>query len=108
MFFGLMEALFGLGLRHNEQPSSLKTDMPQEMNNTTLVPPQFRDDVESLKSFVGNENWKPGLEIKLELKDLLALCPRERRRSDAYKKLIAYLKDDCQIQLIIKSKRNDN
>ena len=108
MNFALLEALFGLGLRHHEQPSSLKTEMPQEMNNTTIVPPQFRDDVESLKSFVGNENWEPGLEIKLELRDLLALCPRERRRSDAYKKLIAYLKDECQIELIIKTKRNES
>ena len=105
MFFGLLEALFGVDWRQPEQKPSLKTEMPQEMNNTTLVPPQFRDDVEYLKSFVGNENWKPGLEIKLELKDLLALCPRERRRSDAYKKLITHLKNDYQIQLIIKSKK---
>lgn len=105
MNFVLLEALFGLGLRHHEQQSSLKTDMPQEVKENTIVPPQFRGDVESLKSFVGNENWKPGLEIKLELKDLLALCPRERRRSDAYKKLIAYLKDECQINLIIKTKK---
>ena len=82
--------------------------MPQEKNNTTIVPPQYRDDVENLKSFVGKENWEPGLEIKLELRDLLALCPRERRRSDAYKKLIAYLKDECQIELIIKTKRNES
>lgn len=106
MFFGLLEALFGVDWRQPEQKKpSLKTEMPQEMNNTTLVPPQFRDNVENLKSFVGNENWKPGLEIKLELKDLLALCPRERRRSDAYKKLIAYLKDECQITITIKSKK---
>lgn len=105
MMMRLMEALFGLGLRHQEQPSSLKTDMPQETIITTVVPPQFRDDVESLKSFVGNENWKPGLEIKLELKDLLALCPRERKRSDAFKKLIAYLKDELQINLTIKPKK---
>ena len=81
--------------------------MPQEKNNTTIVPPQYRDDVENLKSFVGKENWKPGLEIKLELKDLLAICPRERRRSDAYKRLIAYLKDECKITITIKSKRNE-
>ena len=108
MMMRLMEALFGVDWWQPEQKTSLKTIMPQEKNNTTIVPPQFRDDVESLKSFVGNENWKPGLEIKLELRDLLALCPRERRRSDAYKKLIAYLKDECQIELIIKTKRNES
>ena len=101
----LLEALFGFDWRQPEQKPSLKTNMPQEKNNTTIVPPQYRDDVENLKSFVGKENWKPGLEIKLELKDLLAICPRERRRSDAYKKLITHLKNDYQIQLIIKSKK---
>lgn len=108
MMMRLMEALFGFDWRQPEQKPSLKTNMPQEKNNTTIVPPQYRDDVENLKSFVGKENWKPGLEIKLELRDLLALCPRERRRSDAYKKLIAYLKDECQIELIIKTKRNES
>ena len=105
MMMRLMEALFGFDWRQPEQKPSLKTNMPQEKNNTTIVPPQYRDDVENLKSFVGKENWKPGLEIKLELKDLLAICPRERRRSDAYKKLINHLKNDYQIQLIIKSKK---
>lgn len=105
MMMRLMEALFGFDWRQPEQKPSLKTNMPQEKNNTTIVPPQYRDDVENLKSFVGKENWKPGLEIKLELKDLLAICPRERRRSDAYKKLITHLKNDYQIQLIIKSKK---
>ena len=108
MMMRLMEALFGFDWRQPEQKPSLKTNMPQEKNNTTIVPPQYRDDVENLKSFVGKENWEPGLEIKLELRDLLALCPRERRRSDAYKKLIAYLKDECQIELIIKTKRNES
>ena len=105
MMMRLMEALFGFDWRQPEQKPSLKTNMPQEKNNTTIVPPQYRDDVENLKSFVGKENWKPGLEIKLELKDLLTICPRERRRSDAYKKLITHLKNDYQIQLIIKSKK---
>ena len=108
MFFGLMEALFGLGLRHHEQPSSLKTNMPQEKNNTTIVPPQYRDDVERLKTYVGEANWKPGLEIKLELKELLAICPRERKRSDSYRKLIGYLDDELKIKLTIKSRRKEN
>lgn len=99
-----MEALFGLGWRHNEQ-SSLKTSMPQEMKKPLIVPLQFRDDVEKLKTYVGDDNWKPGLTIELELRDLLTICPRERRRSDAFKKLIDYLKDEQKIELKIKTKK---
>lgn len=100
-----LEALFGLGLRHSEQPS-IKTEKPQEMKNTIIIPLQFRNDVENLKSYVGDEKWYPGLEIELELKELLSICPRDRKRSDAYRKLIAYLKDEMEITLIIKTKRN--
>ena len=100
----LLEALFGLGLRHNEQPS-IKKDTPQEMNKTIIVPLQFRDDVVNLKAFVGEENWIPGLTIELELKELLSICPRERKRSDAFKKLIAYLKDEQEIIVKIKTKK---
>ena len=101
-----LEALFGLGLRHSEQPS-IKTDKPQEMKNTIIIPLQFRNDVENLKSYVGDENWKPGLAIELELYELLSICPRERKRSDAFKKLIAYLKDEQKIELIIKKRKKD-
>ena len=79
--------------------------MPQEMKKSTIIPLQFRDDVEKLRSYVGDENWKPGLAIELELKELLSICPRERRRSDAYQKLIAYLKDEQKIELKIKTKK---
>lgn len=104
----LMEALFGFDWRQPEQKPSLKTNMPQEKNNTTIVPPQYRDDVERLKTYVGEANWKPGLEIKLELKELLAICPRERKRSDSYRKLIGYLDDELKIKLTIKSRRKEN
>lgn len=104
MMMNFLEALFGLDLWRREQPS-IKTDMPQEMKKSTIIPLQFRDDVEKLRSYVGDENWYPGLEIELELKELLSICPRDRKRSDAYRKLIAYLKDDQQITLNIKTKK---
>ena len=105
MFYRLMEALFGIGTRQPEQQPSQKTSMPQEIKKPLIVPLQYRDDVEKLRSYVGDDNWKPGLTIELELRDLLSICPRERRRSDAFSKLIAYLKDEQQIELIIKTKK---
>ena len=79
--------------------------MPQIEKEIKIIPLQYRDDVERLKTYVGDENWKSGLAIELELKELLSICPRERKRSDAFKKLIAYLKDEQQITLNIKTKK---
>jgi hypothetical protein len=100
-----MEALFGFDWRQPEQKPSLKTDMPLIKNEKVIVPLQFRDDVERLKVYVGDENWKEGLEISLSLQELLSICPRERRRSDAFRKLIAYLKDELNILLTIKNSK---
>ena len=104
MWYNYLQTLFNIGTRQPEQQPSLITPLPQN-NIPTIIPLQFRNDVENLKSFVGDENWKPGLAIELELKELLSICPRDRKRSDAFKKLIAYLKDEHQIELIIKTKK---
>lgn len=79
--------------------------MPLIKKEKVIVPLQFRDDVERLKVYVGDENWKEGLEISLSLQELLSICPRERRRSDAFRKLIAYLKDELNILLTIKNSK---
>lgn len=102
-----MELLFG-DERPSVQQSTLEKTAPQIINETDIVPLQYRDDVERLKTYVGYANWKPGLEIKLELKELLAICPRERKRSDSYRKLIGYLDDELKIKLIIKSRRKED
>ena len=106
MIYNLLQALFGIGARQPEQQPSLKTNQPQSIKST-IIPLQYRDDVENLKSYVGDVNWNPGLAIELELKELLSICPRERKRSDAFKKLIDYLKDEQKIELIIKKRRKD-
>lgn len=97
----LYEALFGE--RHSEQPSKNTNEM-SHLTPITIVPSQFNDDVERLKDYVGAEYWKSGLVIELHLQELLSICPRDRKRSDAYKKLIDYLADEQNITLIIKSK----
>ncbi len=97
----LCEVLFGE--RHSEQPSKNTNEM-SHLTPITIVPSQFNDDVERLKDYVGAEYWKSGLVIELHLQELLSICPRDRKRSDAYKKLIDYLADEQNITLIIKSK----
>lgn len=104
MILRLMEALFGLDMRQPEQEPSLKTDMPLKINEMNIVPLQYRDDVENLKSYVGEDNWKAGLEITITLQELLTICPRQRKRSDSYRKLIAYLDEELKIKITIKKK----
>ena len=101
----LCEALFGE--RHSEQPSTNKHEMSQ-ITPIIIVPNQFNDDVERLKEYVGAEYWKSGLVIELSLQELLSICPRERKRSDAYKRLIEYLADEQNITLSIKKKGEEN
>ena len=108
MLMSFMEALFGFDWRQPEQKPSLKTDMPLIKKEKVIVPLQYRDDVDKLKSYVGEENWKAGLEIAITLQEMLMICPRQRKRSDSYRKLIAYLDDELNIKLIIKSRRKED
>ena len=104
MMMRLMEALFGVDWRQAEQKPSLKTEVPPRAIEKTIVPIQYRDDVDKLRAYVGEENWKAGLEISLYLYELLSICPHERKRSDSFRKLIDYLDDELKIKLIIKKR----
>lgn len=109
MILKLIEALFGE--RHPEHPSLISNDMTRGDDTIiTIVPSEFREDVDNLKKYVGENNWKAGLEISLYLSELLLICPHKRRRSDSFKKLIVYLEDELRIKLIIKerNKKNEN
>ncbi len=48
---------------------------------------------------------KTGLCIETTLQEILGICPREKKRSDAYKGLTEYLKRSYDITLIIKSQK---
>ena len=47
------------------------------------IPEKYEKDIEALRKKYG-ENFKTGLCIEITLKELLEICPRERRRTDAY------------------------
>lgn len=53
--------------------------------------------------FFGGHPMQSGFIIETTLHDLLAVCPRERRRKDAYKSLINAL-GKMGVELIIKTK----
>ena len=61
------------------------------------------DDIKRLEAEYGPLN--EGMSLTVELKHLLVLCPRSRRRKDAYKKLQNVLHRDRGVILTIKSQK---
>ncbi len=76
--------------------------------SSTIAQPileKYKKDVEALRKRYG-ENFKTGFCIEVTLKELLEICPRERKRTDAYTGLISFLKGKMGITLNIKSQKS--
>ena len=78
-----------------------------DKSTQVIIPEKFKDDVERLCNYCGVE-LKSGLCIEIELSELLEILPRERRRKDAYDKLVKFLAEEMNVQLTIKSRTYDN
>ena len=61
------------------------------------------EDIKRLEAEYGH--LTEGMSLTVELKHLLVLCPRSRRRKDAYKKLQNVLHRDRGVILTIKSQK---
>ena len=68
-----------------------------------IIPEKFKDDIERLTEY--GVELRTGLCIEIELGELLEVLPRERRRKDAYDKLVKFLADEMNVQLTIKSRK---
>ena len=65
---------------------------------------KYEQDITALKEKFGN-SFITGLCIRITLKEMLELCPRERRRIDAYRGLVSYLEKNWGIELKITSQK---
>ena len=79
-------------------------DVNVSKENTVIVPDKFKEDIEALENYIGRK-LESGLCIKVDLSELLTVIPRARKRTDAYKTLVKFLKDEFGIDLIINSKK---
>lgn len=68
------------------------------------IPEKYRKDIEALRKKFG-DSFSTGFCIEVTLRELLELCPRDRRRTDAYIGLVSYLKNNYDITLTIKSQK---
>ncbi len=71
---------------------------------SSIITKKYKDDIEALQSKY-RDAFKTGLCIRISLKEILELCPRERRRIDAYRGLASYLEKNWGIELKITSQK---
>jgi len=87
-----------LGRQENTAPDVI-------IQKVSITPEKFKDDVEALAGYIGEEHFISGLSIEVTLGELLAVIPRKRRRCEAYNSLVKYLSEERNILLTIKSRR---
>ena len=74
------------------------------VEKSSIIPRKYKEDINALQRKYGDA-FKTGLRIRVALKEMLELCPRERRRIDAYIGLVSYLKKSWGIELKITSQK---
>lgn len=79
----------------------------KENHHNVIIPAKYAEDVEKLKDYIGEARFVSGLCIDVSLQELLEVVPRQRKRSDSYKTLISFLKDELNINLTIKTRRKN-
>ena len=85
------------------RPDSASLDGIDKASPEVIIPERFREDIERLTEY--GVELRSGLCIEIELGELLEVLPRERRRKDAYDKLVKFLADEMNVQLTIKSRK---
>ena len=74
-----------------------------------VVRGKFLRDLEALRD--SGYSLSSGSKIEITLQEILKICPRDRKRVDAYNSLVKYLNDEFDCSLYItsqKTKKEDN
>ena len=103
MIVDFLNRLFGGG--REAQPDSRET--VDEVKNGSKRSDKYDSDVEALKERYRIE-FETGVCIRIPLKDILEICPRERKRVDAYAGLVSHLKREYGVTLKITSNKTKN
>lgn len=105
----LIKNLYNLFCSSEPQNGRSDCASPDVVDKSTqvIIPEKFKDDVDRLGKYMGHDLCS-GLCIELELSELLEILPRERRRKDAYDKLVKFLANEMNITLTIKSRNYGN
>ena len=108
--FNLLEALFGsnprLDLVEQHQVAVPVGDKEERLNSRRIEKKQYEKEVSILASHFGGLQEAGTTGLCITLQEMLLLCPRDRKRSDAYRGLVSYLADTYKIELTIKSRKH--
>ena len=111
MLYQLLQSMFSTvfpGTADSVQREDKRTILP-EANDEKSAPVDevkqnpLTEDIKRLEDEYGT--FEEGMELTVELKRLLVLCNRSRRRKDAYKKLQKELLREKGVILTIKSQK---
>lgn len=90
----------------NRQEEIVTTpDVIEKSSIAKPIPKKYKKDIEALRMKYG-ASFSTGLCIEVTLKELLEICPRERKRTDAYHGLASYLSKELGIKLLITSQKS--
>ena len=101
----LFNSLFGTGRKTEVHQEPVKIDAEPNMdskNETTKPALTIEEEIQVLAQHFGGIST--GMTIEIELRELLELCPRNRRKADSYYQLKKHLKEDYGVELIITSR----
>lgn len=105
MLENIFNALFGTGRKTevHQQPVKIEAEPNMDGKTETTKPAlSIEEEIQVLAQHFGGIST--GMTIEIELRELLELCPRNRRKADSYYQLKKHLKDDYGIELIITSR----
>ena len=104
----LMSSLFGSGKTDiKTEPIITEADSVKDSNSETPIPQlSVEEEIEVLAAHIGG--IASGMTIEIELRELLNICPRNRKKADSYYQLKKHLKDDYGVELIITSRTAKN
>ena len=103
MFENLFRNIFG-GSR--EAPPGSR-EVVRNVKNDSKRSNKYDSDVKALKERYRVE-FETGVCIRIPLKEILEVCPRERKRVDAYLGLVSHLNREYGIKLKITSNKTKN
>ena len=99
-----MSSLFGSGKTDiKTEPIITEADSVKDSISETPIPQlSVEEEIEVLAAHVGG--IASGMTIEIELRELLALLDRKRKKADSYYQLKKHLKEDYGVELIITSR----
>ena len=105
VLLNLFEAFFGE--RKIEEGKSWKSTAPASEtkgSESPVVVSEFDADESALKEHFGTDFYS-GLCIEVKLSEILKILPRQRKRVDAYNKLVKHMKEAHGVDLVITSQK---